>query len=238
MSDLFDKAIPIAVERSRWYPRKNLRPDEFETDAAKTRVRASKSLIDSDELYEIYVFDRGITDWMQRHCRESYFRNGIFLVPIGMLNQVETRLTELSERRAKLVDAFVASYPAAKERAKRPKAEGGLGTLYHEADYPTQEEVRAAFGFNYVYIDLGVPERLAKISQAAFGKAVSRSEKQFAKMQQEMRDGFRATFLELLEHIVGLIGGKNKKGNAKALRDGSLDGLRQFVDSFDVRNIG
>ena len=60
---------------------------------------------------------------------------GIHLLPLGLLETVDERLREFSEKRNVLVEVFLAAYPRLCQEAA-----GRLRTLHNPADYPPADE--------------------------------------------------------------------------------------------------
>ena len=111
------------------------------TDIVDTRHKTeSKNLLDSPELQAIRSLDGDVRRYLYDTCLP--FEVGIHLLPLGLLETVDEKLHEFTEKRSVLVAVFLAAYPRLCQEAA-----GRLRTLHNPADYPPVEEVRSRFTF-------------------------------------------------------------------------------------------
>jgi hypothetical protein len=98
------------------------------------------------------------------------------------------------------------------------------------------EEVRSRFTFSWQYVSYGVPEQLREISARMFqterDKAVQVMSEACAEVQQVMR----ASLLELVSHLRDRLADQ-PDGKPQRLRESTLQKLRDFLGTFDLRNV-
>ena len=144
---------------------------------------------------------------------------------------MDEKLREFSEKRSVLVEVFLAAYPRLCQEAA-----GRLRTLHNPADYPPADEVRSRFTFSWQYVSYGVPDQLREISARMFeterDKAVQAMSEACAEVQQVMR----ASLLELVSHLRDRLADQ-ADGKAQRLRESTLQKLRDFLGTFDLRNV-
>ena len=199
-----------------------------EVDADKALIRVSKTLLDSPELQAIRTLDGDIRNFVYDMCLP--FEVGIHFLPLGLVETVDEKLREFSEKRSVLVEVFLAAYPRLCQEAA-----GRLRTLYNPTDYPPVDEVRSHFTFSWQYVSYGVPDQLREISAQFFQeereKAVAMSEA-CSEIQQVMR----ASLLELVSHLRDRLGDQ-PDGKPQRLRESTVQKLRDFLATFDLRNV-
>jgi hypothetical protein len=96
--------------------------------------------------------------------------------------------------------------------------------------------VRSRFTLSWQYVSYGVPEKLREISarmfEAARDKAVQTMADACAKVQHVMR----ASLLELVSHLRDRLADQ-PDGKPQRLRESTLQKLRDFLGTFDLRNV-
>ena len=191
-----------------------------------------KRLLNCAELRAVAGLDRDVQEWMQAKCLPSFFRPGIYLVPHDLVATVEAKLEAHAAKRAALVDAFVAHYPA---RVAEMRA--SLGALFSAADYPSAEAARDAFAFRWEWLDLGAPANLRRIDARIHAAAKARAERQAQDVAQQIREVLRGAMLELVEHMRDRLTGTATNGKPKVFRDTMVARLREFLDDFPSRDL-
>jgi hypothetical protein len=198
-------------------------------DADKAQILVTKRLLASPELQAIRTLDGELRRYLYDTCLP--FEVGIHLLPLGLLETVDEELREFREKRSVLAEVFLDAYPRMCQEAV-----GRLRTLHNPADYPPMEEVRSRFTFSWQYVSYGVPEQLREISARMFqverDKAVQSMSEACAEVQQVMR----ASLLELVSHLRDRLADQ-PDGRPQRLRESTLQKLRDFLGTFDLRNV-
>jgi hypothetical protein len=201
----------------------------LDTDADKALLKVSKQLLDSPELDAIKKADAKMRTWLYNTCLP--YDMGIQLLPVGLIENAQAKMSEYKAERAALVDAFVSAYPALCETAA-----AHLGSLYNPADYPSVDAIRAKFVFEWQYISFGVPGQLKGISSALFE---AEKEKQAAQLQgaaEEITALMRETLYEMVSHLEERLT-PGDDGKPRILRESAVKNLTDFLDTFELRNV-
>jgi len=152
-------------------------------------------------------------------------------LPLGLIETVDERLREFKAQRDKLIEAFLLAYPRlCQEAAVR------LRTLYNPADYPPMDEVRTCFTLSWQYISYGVPEQLGEISARIFEIERERAAEAMSQACDEIQQVMRASLLELVSHLRDRLADQ-PDGKPQRLRESTLQKLRDFLGTFDLRNV-
>ncbi|HEV2416482.1 MAG TPA: hypothetical protein VGX94_01625 [Terriglobia bacterium] len=202
---------------------------QVEVDADKDSIRVSKSLINSGELEAIRRLDGEIRRYLYGVCLP--FEPGIHLLPIPLIETVDTKLREFQSKRLELVDVFLETYPRlCVEAASR------LRTLYNPLDYPPVEEVRSAFSCSWQYVSYGVPDQLRAVSERMFQEERDKAADRMAEAYTEVRRVLREAMVELVAHLRDRLSDQ-PDGTPQRLRESTVQRLREFLDTFDFRNV-
>ena len=159
------------------------------------------------------------------------FEVGIDLLPLGLVETVDERLHEFKDKRGEPVESFLSAYPRLCQEAA-----GRLGTLYNTADYPPVDELRSHFTFKLQYVSYGVPEQLGEIWTQFFREEREKAVVAMSEACTEIQQAMRASLLELVSHLRDRLGDQ-PDGKPQRLRESTLQKLRDFLGTFDLRNV-
>jgi hypothetical protein len=159
------------------------------------------------------------------------FEVGIHLLPLGLVETVEEKLREFKDKRGELVESFLSASP----RLCR-EAAGRLRTLHNPTDYPPVDEVRSRFTFAWQYVSYGVPEQLREISAQFFQEEREKAVVAMSEACSEIQQVMRASLLELVSYLRDRPGDQ-PDGKPQRLRESTLQKLRDFLGTFDLRNV-
>jgi len=159
------------------------------------------------------------------------FEVGIHLLPLGLVETVEEKLRQFKDKRGELVESFLSAYPRLCQEAA-----GRLRTLYNPADYLPVDEVRSHFTFGWQYVSYGVPEQLREISAQSFQEEREKAVVVMSEACSEIQQVMRASLLELVSHLRDRLGDQ-PDGKPQRLRESTLQKLRDFLGTFDLRNV-
>ena len=200
-----------------------------EVDADKDFIRVSKTLLDSPELQAIRALDGDVRHFLYDMCLP--FEVGIHLLPLCLVETVEERLREFKDKRRELVELFLSAYPRLCQEAA-----GRLRTLYNPTDYPPIDEVRSRFTFSWQYVSYGVPEQLREISAQFFQEEREKAVVAMSEACSEIQQVMRTSLLELVNHLRDRLADQ-ADGKPQRLRESTVQKLRDFLATFDLRNV-
>jgi len=159
------------------------------------------------------------------------FEPGIHLLPIGLIETVDARLREFQTDRQELVATFLDAYPRLCQEAA-----GRLRTLYNPLDYPPVEEVRAEFTCSWQYISYGVPQQLREVSERMFKEEREKAAERMSEAYTEVQQVLREAMAEMVAHLRDRLTDQ-PDGTPQRLRESTMQKLREFLDTFDFRNV-
>ncbi len=200
-------------------------------DADKKLLRLSKTLLDSPEFVAIQKFDTALTAKIRKLALTSYFKGGVYLIPLTQVTEINQILTDALPVRNNLIDVAVAAYPQrVAETSER------LGDVANPADYPPAERFRNTFYLDYRYVTFETPSRLKAISAAIWQSEVEKAQAKLDSVAGEMQQAARAMLLKLVGHLKDRLQ-PDVEGKDKRLHKTAITHLTDFLDTFDLRNV-
>lgn len=202
---------------------------QVDVDADKRLIRVSKKLLDAAELKAIRRFDSQLRHSLYEICLP--YDIGIHLVPYQAVDVVEEMLLKAEAERPALVEAFLSVYPQLCRQISQR-----LRTLYNPADYPPVEYVRSKFTFTWKYLSFGTPGELREISTSIFAREREKTAQKMAEAMIEIQQVLRTTLAQMVEHLRERLT-TDEEGKPKLLRESAIQKLKEFLSSFDFRNV-
>jgi hypothetical protein len=215
-------------------------------DLIDTRASVVKAIEQRAEKFRTWIKGRALPSDLLPH--------GVYMVPLGLVEPVVQRVEVEHAERTTLVEAMLAQYDQLKDEAKKraehtvktmtekyqldaAQAADLLETLCDEGQYPLPSEIRQRFGVSLRYYDCGVPQQLAKVNSALHEAAIAQFNQDVAAMYDEVKEALRVSFGQLIGHLVERLTPVPDGGKAKALRSNMLEGLTDFFNTFEARNL-
>jgi len=227
--DLARKTVFVKLRLGALGNSRKVSSAQVEVDADKNLIRVTKTLLDSPELQAIRTLDGEVRHFL--YDMSLPFEVGIHLLPLGLVEGVDEKLREFKGKRGELVESFLNAYPRLCQEAA-----GRLRTLYNPADYPPVDEVRSHFTFNWQYVSYGVPDQLREISAQIFHEEREKAVVTMSEACSEIQQVMRASLLELVGHLRDRLADR-EDGKPERLRESTVQKLRDFLGTFDLRNV-
>lgn len=201
----------------------------LDTDADKDLLKVSKTLLDSSELEAIKKADGKMRQFLYNTCLP--FDLGTQLLPVGLIETVQAKLTEFKAERESLVSGFVSAYPTLCDSASKR-----LGSLYNSFEYPGADTIRAKFIFDWQYVSFGVPGQLKGISAGLFKAEQEKAAETMKAAAEEITLLMRQTLYEMVSHLQDKLT-PGSDGKTKILRETAVTHLQEFLNTFELRNV-
>jgi hypothetical protein len=227
-----EKAVCLALSLRKPGNSRKLSASLVEVDADKELISAQKTLLSSEHLKTIEHYDGEIRRYLYSHCLPSLFKDGVYLVPLALIEEVEQKLNAFADNRQKLVAAFLEVYPALIEDAKTR-----LRAAFNPNDYPPAERLEKLFRMEWRYVAFSVPGTLRTVSKELFKKEQEKAANAWAETLEEVRTLLRTHMAELVGHMVDRLSGTDDKGKPKVFKNTLVSNMTEFLNSFDARNL-
>lgn len=158
------------------------------------------------------------------------FGPGTYMLPLAHVTAAEAVIADGQAALQVKVDELVDRLPALIE-ARKAK----LGTLFAAKDYPTANDVRAAFRIRHNFVSFGAPERLEEVSAAAYARAVDTHNALLADAYQDVVTGLRESAALVMRELAHKLR-PDANGKPKALQPTALKDLQELLANFPVLN--
>lgn len=216
-------------------------------------VRTTKNLIDRKFLDPILKLDsRMRSDMYLIGLRPKFLGDGNVIITHRLLGYAIDVIERYKSARQELVENLIERWEEAKlDAATRNPA------LYREEEYPTPNELRDRFSVTYNIFSVGFPdvlERIEEESLAQIGEKVNaelasvrqetlrslmetrtRQQNELTEAVNEIKEGLRAGFLELVSNLEGKVKGIGTE--RKVFKPGFVRSFRIFLETFDAKNL-
>ena len=229
--NITDKTVCISLSFGAVGNSRKVSTSQVEVDTDKTMLRVTKTLLDSNELAAIGKLDSETRAAIVAIALPSFFRSGVYLVPIPAIEMIEGILESAKAKRSILVEAFLKAY-----KARKGEAETRLKTLYNPADYPSINRVRAAFTFDWSWVSFSTPGKLKEISSDFFKAEQEKAASKWAQATDEITLLLRQQMKDLVDHMLERLE-PGDDGKPKRFHGTTVTHIKTFLDSFDIRNV-
>jgi hypothetical protein len=200
-----------------------------QVDAEANSVTVSKELLECNEMAAITTLDGSIRRWIYaRSLPSGVLKEGVYRLPLTLVDEVEVGLKDFGQQRLGLIDAFISVYPAKVEDARIR-----LRALYDATDYPPAEQIRESFDLQWRYLSLDVPQT---ISNVLIKQEREKAMQDLTAEVDEIRLALRSSFAELVTHASSALV-TAPDGKPKIFRDSLITNMNQFFSYFDARNL-
>ncbi len=233
-----DAAVLLNVNMSRFHVwRKTstaaveIGADEEGNVTSKEALAVNKEILKCDELRLIQRLDDEVRRYLYSRCLPSVFKRGVYLLPLGLLEEVMGRLAEFEATRAALVEAFLLVYEREAAAAKVR-----LGNVYDRADYPPVEAVKGLFVFETQLIEMSVPATLETVRGDLYRKELQKAQEMWSRSQSVITATLYEEFRKLVTRLSVKLQDRTD-GKRQIFRDSTVSNLQEWLQVFDARNL-
>lgn len=227
--DLLRNSVAFTLTMRKFSNRRSGDMAHINVEADKSRLKLTKQLIVSPELDRISEFQAELYKWVTMRSVPSFFKEGLYLVKLNMIEAFEAKLAgAVEELDNALVGNLIAAYPAQIDAARV-----ALNGQFQQDDYPSCSEMRKRFGISWNWLAFGVPETLPAELRAAEEAKIKES---FLQAEIEIRAALREGFAEIISHVTDRLTVKPGE-KAKIFRNSLFENLTEFIGTFAARNL-
>ena len=228
-TNIFKNACAFTLLTRKWSNSRQADKDKITTDADKTLLKVTKTLIECAEYDTIGKFMTETRRFVTRRSVPTFFLKGAYLVKLEVVQMIADYITSRRDTlKEKLIPALVAAYPPAKDLMLTR-----LNGQFDEDDYPSIEVLPSLFDITYNFISFEVPEGLppglAKLEKEKLAE-------QWKETGEKVTVALRATLAEALEHMsdrLKVVPGEKPK----IFKNSSFERITEFIDTFKCVDI-
>ncbi len=235
--NIFDTALLMVITRG-WIPMtKTIKGSVIQSTADPRMVSSNKKLFDCPELRAIIRNEEKFDEYLKWKGTPFPLKKGHHLIPVDLYHQVENKLREHKEIRARLVEEFLTVYERAVEDAKKL-----LGDQFNQNDYLPASRIRDMFRFRAEYLQFTVSDKLRELDKAVHERQQEEWQTTITQAGQAADQLLTAQFKMLLDHLndkLAPTGETNEDGSEKKkkLHDTMLDRITDFISTLPARNL-
>ena len=226
-----DRAVLFSVTLRGPGVRRKVSSAKVEVDADKSLVHVSKDILDSKEVQAVFALGGKYKARLATRALPSLIRDGIYLLPIGLVAEVDEWTAKFRAERQKLVEIAVEAYPQQVKAAMKR-----LRGLADRSDYPPVEQFRSAFCVEAMYLMLETPSGLKDVRAGLFERERRKAEAMWRDTVEVIKAALREAFAELVGHAVDRLQDR-EGGKPKVFRDSMVEKLTDFLTTFEKRNL-
>jgi hypothetical protein len=232
LSDIAQKTVFLSVHFGR-FGNSRKADVEVKTDALQSRFSTSKRLLESEELSNVRKADSAFTTWLDSPVRcWRYGKAGMRMVPWSQFEEIYNACVKYQQvDRPVLVQKFLDVYLEQVEQAKIDLKEQAA-----DVEFPSIDEVRSEFAFEFDILNFGTPDKLKIVSPAVYEAEKQKQVKALADASVELRDSMRFVCSEMVNKLLDAVT-PSSDGKKKKIFDTTVDKLQEFLNSFDLRNV-
>jgi hypothetical protein len=223
----FKEGILFKIDSKCWWGKSN-RVSEDELKIDKTIMEGVKILIDPKHLSSLKSARSHGERILKSRSYPFLGLRGVYYVPKDLIGNTESRMKKYQDEFRAEIDDFIDNYES---YIKEWEVE--LGEEHFDAKlYPTKEELRSRFKFDWIKFSITVPDSTMGIL----------TEEEY---QEEVKKQ-SATVKEFLDNSLSILSGKfyniilnlsEKLGSGKPIKPATIKTLTSFVEIFDTMNV-
>lgn len=227
--NMFKEAALLQLNATCWHTDKKL-PQSMLAEVGNVEyLRGRKLLLPQEATSAIKQIIGKARNYLRRIAL-PFPINGCVLVPKRLIPEIQESLKKLEQEYNYAVDDFLYWYPQTIEDAREQ-----LGELFNSCDYPTSEQVKARFRFQWRYIVIG-PSVSRVLPPSIYKDEVEKFQNLMEQARLEAVIALRQEFTDLVAKLCDKLSGSDN-GKPKRLRDAAVENLKDFLDSFTGRNL-
>ena len=200
-------------------------------EADKEWINATKQLMDAEELEKIQSLYGEERRFVESRVLPHFIKRGVYLLPIDFVEEVEAHLVAGEQKLQPLVNSLVHRRDELIAEAKTR-----LKNLFNVEDYPTIGELRSAFKFTWRFVHVDSAKSLESVSKELYEKERKKAEADWADTRETIQQLLRSNMNEMVTHLIDRLT-PDAEGHPKMFKQGSIDKLSEFLQTFDARNI-
>jgi hypothetical protein len=239
LADISTKTMLLSVSFGRMGETRKAPNSLITNGAASAKViKISKRLLESPELTAIRQADVNMRTRLGLLALP--YSTSILLIPNELAEQVTQELEEYGIYRDGLIDTFIEAYPGLVKDAEirltnlASELQVPVSQLWVPTEYPSVEEVRARFTFEWYYFSFSVPEQLKLSGMAEAAQKKLDDKLEFA--ANEIVSMMRGTLHDMVSHLQEVLT-PGPDGKPKRLHKTAITNIQGFLDTFKARNI-
>ncbi len=227
-SDLFKEAALLQFTATCWSIDRKLPPMLLAEIEIVDYLKECKLILAPESTAPIREIIGKIRSYLRKLALPFPIR-GCVLVPRKLIPEIQNQLSLFKNDYECSVESFLYCYPTALTEAQEK-----LGELFDQLDYPTAEQLKKRFRFEWRYLTIG-PSTSRILPASIYQEEMTKFKEFMTQARQEAEEALRIDFVDLVSNLTSKLNGND--GVPKQLRSSAVENLHDFLAHFDDRNI-
>ena len=218
---------------------------DMDVEASRERLKMSKGIMQSPWLSVVNSFAQRTQSRLRDLSLPSMLKNGLYQLPITMIAEVDSYLTEQRANWEQRVGEFMKDYrddgPEGLKARDRAALQIRVGEndvdLFREDDYPSPSAVRACFKWEHRYFTFSTPPSLEEIGAELYQREIEKAEALARKQMDEVNELLCLQMKTLVDHVHERLSADPITGKKKIIRETLTEKIDDFLAHFDSRNV-
>ena len=231
ISEMMARTVVLVLTFSGIGNRRKVDTSKITVDADKEWIGVTKKLFDAEELEQILSLDGEARRYVESRALPSMIKKGVYLLPVDFVEEVDERLKQYVQNRKPQVESMIRRLDELTANAK-----ARLKHLFDASQYPTPDELRAAFKLTWRFVFVDSAKNLEMVSKELYEEERKKAEADWAETRDTIQQLLRTHLSEMVDHMVDKMT-PDTDGKPKIFRESSIEKMNDFLQTFDARNI-
>lgn len=210
---------------------------KIQTEANKSRLGLNKKILQSESYDHMMLISRDCRRYTkQRHVPGSPFAEGTHLIPLGLVEDINEKITNAENAFKDFADTFVNEYANLVEEAKAELADQFDSSNYFDVSTPEgRAALRSKFWVERRWFDWS-PSSESKVGKAIAFQESQRQGKEVQDLALQVKAALRVGFKKLIDHLVDRLT-PTPNGSRKQFAPTTVTKVVDFLALFSARNV-
>lgn len=254
VKNLQQNAVLLSVSRGRLRTTKRISSSSVQSDADPDILHVSKDIMESDQLDAIGQLFAKSSNFLSKICLPGPFKSGMYLLPVRLIDSTLKQLEADKLELQILLAEFMAFYTLAHTFAQADEiaatimvdenpslaqfaaSKAQLGSLWNPMDYPTPEQVRSKFFFDFSVMEMQTPGKLKAINKELYQRELEKIQNVWEGATEKISGVLMEEFQKLTNNLAERLT-PGEDGKQKSLRASTIQKMNDWFSLFDARNI-
>ncbi len=161
---------------------------------------------------------------------DRMFGDGAYLIPLLFVKEARDVIADGQQLLDQSVTTLIDRLPALVDERRQK-----LGPLFVASEYPTADDVRAAYKIGYNFVSFGAPDRLAEVDEALAAAAQQEWNNRLSTAYEDVVLGLRESAASVLRELAERLGAGDD-GKPKAIRGTALRDVNELLERLPILN--
>lgn len=230
MSNIREATVVLEVKFHKPMRYRRGNNEDIDVDADKDSFVLNNDMIRSEHYIKCEAIQRQFDYFVRTRKLKAPLQKGNYLLSVGVLEEVITRLKEFAAEYNQSADLLAADWQRIYD-----DAQARLRKLFNPKRFPDPSRVRMAFGVEWRVLQWNVPDQ-ATLGQVLYEEEAAKAKQMWKETEQTVSLGLREALFQLIAKLATALS-EDPDGKRKLLKQPAVDKINDFLDTFSKRNV-